>query len=140
MVNLMRWDPFEDRLEDVMRNFFRPAAVTTGNGAVPIRINVSETEKAYVVSADLPGVKKEDINVAIDDNQITISAETKQEKEVKEGERVLRSERHYGKVFRSFVLAQDVDEASASAKYESGVLQLTLPKKAAAKAKLLTIN
>lgn len=90
--------------------------------------------------ADIPGVKKDDIHVTIDGNQVSISAETKQEKEVKEGEKVLRSERYYGKVARSFSLENEIDETSAQASYNDGVLELTLPKKAATSAKKLTIK
>jgi HSP20 family protein len=74
-------------------------------------------------------VKKEDIQVSIDGNRVSISAETKTEKEEKKGEKVLRSERYYGNVARSFTLANDVDETKAKAKYTDGVLELTLPKK-----------
>jgi len=85
-------------------------------------------------------VKKEDINVTINGNQVTISAEVKREREDKQGEKVLRSERYYGKAYRAFSLAQDVDEASAQAKYNEGVLELRLPKKAAVTAKKLSIQ
>ena len=80
------------------------------------------------------------LDVAIDGNQVEISAEVKHEKEVKDGEKVLRSERYYGKVYRAFTLGQPVDEASAAAKYADGVLELTLPKKAAVQAKRITIQ
>jgi HSP20 family protein len=93
-----------------------------------------------VVHADLPGVKKDDIGVTIDGEAVTISAEVRQEKEAKDGERVLRAERRYGKLERAFALGQPVDEATASAKYEDGVLTLTLPKKVAASAKRLSIQ
>ena len=83
------------------------------------------------VHAEIPGVKKEDIQISIDGNQVSISAEVKREKEEKQGEKLLRVERYYGKVYRAFSLAQDVDQENAKAKYENGVLELTLPKKAA---------
>jgi HSP20 family protein len=92
------------------------------------------------VHAEIPGVKKEDIHVTIDGSQVSISAETRQEKEIKEGEKVLRSERYYGKVSRSFSLASEIDEAAAQAKYSDGVLELSLPKKTAASSRKLTIN
>jgi HSP20 family protein len=79
--------------------------------------------------------------VRIDGNLVQIDAETKGEKEVKEnGGKVLRNERYYGSVSRSFSLTQDVDETKASAKYENGVLTLELPKKATSASKRLTIN
>jgi HSP20 family protein len=103
-------------------------------------MDVKEDDKAYTVHADIPGVKKEDIHVDIEGNQVSISAESRMEKEEKQGERVLRSERYVGKVARSFTLAHDVDEAKADARYSDGVLELTLPKKAAGTTKKLTIK
>ena len=70
--------------------------------------------------------------MSIDGNQVSISAEVKSEKEEKQGEKVLRSERYYGKVYRAFSLAQEVDQENAKAKYENGVLELILPKRASA--------
>ncbi|HEX8009764.1 MAG TPA: Hsp20/alpha crystallin family protein [Casimicrobiaceae bacterium] len=92
------------------------------------------------MKADVPGVKKEDIHVAIDGNQLSINAEVKKEKEEKKGETVVRSERYYGKQYRRFTLAHDIDEAKAEAKYRDGVLELTLPKKEASSAKQLTVK
>ena len=76
----------------------------------------------------------------IEGDEVSITAETRVEKEAKDGERLLHSERYVGKVSRAFRLAQEVDESRASAKYSDGVLELTLPKKAAAAAKQLTIQ
>ena len=90
--------------------------------------------------AEIPGVKKQDINVEIDGNQVEISAEVKNEKEVKEGEKVLRSERYYGKVYRAFALGQDIDEGATQATYADGILELKLAKKASAAAKRITIQ
>jgi HSP20 family protein len=103
-------------------------------------MDVSEDDGAYNVRAEIPGVKKDDINVTIDGNQVAITAEVKHIEEDKRGEKVLRSERFYGKVYRAFSLAQDVDETSAQAKYNAGVLELRLPKKAAVSAKKLAIQ
>ncbi len=105
-----------------------------------IRMDVKEDEKAYTVHAEMPGVKKEDIHVTIEGNTVSISAEVKKASEEKAGEKVLRSERYYGKVSRSFGLGQEVDEASASAKFNDGVLELVMPKKATSAAKKLTIS
>jgi HSP20 family protein len=97
-----------------------------------VRVDVVEKDGSYKVRADLPGVKKENINVRIDGNIVHIDAETQDAKEFKEeGGKVLRSERYYGAVSRSFSLADDVDESKATAKYSDGVLTLDLPKKAA---------
>jgi HSP20 family protein len=104
-----------------------------------IRMDVKEDDKAYMVQAEMPGVKKEDIQVSIDGNQVSIAAEVKSEKVEKQGEKVLRSERYYGKLYRAFSLPQDVDQDSAKARYENGVLELTLPKKAASATRKLTV-
>jgi HSP20 family protein len=103
-------------------------------------MDVKEQGDDYLVHAELPGVRKEDIHVIVDGNQVSISAEVKQEKEVKEGERVLRSERYFGKVSRSFQLGQEIDDAKASAKFNEGVLELTLPKRVAGPNKRVAID
>jgi HSP20 family protein len=105
-----------------------------------IKLDVKENDNAYTVHADIPGVKKEDIHVTVEGNMVSISAEKKTEKEEKEGEKVLRSERFIGKVSRSFSLGNDVDESKAQAKYNDGVLELTLPKKAASASKKVAIQ
>jgi len=105
-----------------------------------MKVDVAEQNGEYKVLAELPGVKKEDIKVNIDGDEVSITAESRTERDVKEGERVLHSERHFGKVARAFRLNQEIDEARASAKYSDGVLELTLPKKATAAAKQLTIQ
>ncbi|MDX9706252.1 MAG: Hsp20/alpha crystallin family protein [Azospira sp.] len=136
MNHLTRLDPFDD----LFRGFFvRPVDIGTQPQQPSIRMDVKEEADAYKVHAELPGVKKEDIHVTIDGSQVSISAEVRQEKEVKEGERVLRSERYFGKVARSFQLAQEIDDGKAVAKFNDGVLELTLPKRAANASKRLTI-
>lgn len=141
MANLTRLDPFEigpDPFDDLFRGFFHP--VRMGREPSGFKMDVKETDKAYTVHADLPGVKKEDIHVSIEGNTISISAETRSESEQKEGEKILKRERNYGKVYRSFSLGSDIDEAAANARYNDGVLALTLPKKAAAASRRLTID
>lgn len=142
MGNIARYDPFDVTLEpfdDLFRGFFRPVRME-GAPVVQIKMDVKESDKAYLVHAEVPGVSKEDIHVTIDGNQVAISAEVKKEKEEKEGEKVLRSERYYGKVYRAFSLAQEVDQAASHAKYANGVLELTLPKKAVSAAKKLAVE
>ena len=132
-----RNDPFDD----LFRGFFvRPVEAGQSREAPEERVDVQESNNAYLVHAELPGVKKEDIHVDIDGAVVSISAERKQEKEVKDGDRVLRTERYFGKVSRSFQLALEIDESQAVAKYNDGVLELTLPKKAAVVAKRVTIQ
>lgn len=143
MINIARFDPINDLVDDLFKGFLvRPMAYEgVPSGALPrVKLDVTESDGAYQVTADLPGVKKEDIQVAIDGAQVTLSAEVKREKDVAEGERLLHSERVYGKVTRSFSLPQELDEAKAEAKFRDGVLELTLPKKAAAARKAITIQ
>jgi HSP20 family protein len=85
-------------------------------------------------------VGKDDIDVRIDGNQVTISAELKKESEEKQGRRVLRSERQYGFASRSFTLASDIDDAASTAKVENGVLELTLPKRSKASSRKLSVS
>lgn len=105
-----------------------------------IKLDVAESGDAYQVAADMPGVKKEDIKVSVDGNVVRISAESKKETEEKKGDQVLRSERYYGMLERSFTLDSDIDEGKVEAKYADGVLKLKLPKKAATAARRIAIN
>ena len=119
MANITRYDPFDvalDPFDDLFRGFLRPVRFEGQPQQMQIKMDVKENDKAYTVHAEIPGVKKEDIHVTIEGNQVSISAEVKKEKEEKEGDKVLRSERYYGKVYRSFSLGQDVDEATSVAK------------------------
>jgi HSP20 family protein len=105
-----------------------------------IKLDVTESGDAYQVAADIPGVKKEDIKVSVDGNVVRISAESKKETEEKKGDQVLRSERYYGALERTFTLDSDVDEGKVEAKYADGVLKLKLPKKTTAAARRITVN
>lgn len=137
MGNLTRRDP----LEDLFRGFFvRPVEFSSPLAEASIKMDIKEAQEAYTVHAELPGVKKEDIHVTVEGNVVTIAAETRQEREVKEGEHLLRSERTFGKLSRSFQLAEIVDEAGAKARFSEGVLELTLPKKAPASNRRLAIE
>lgn len=142
MASLRLFDPtLNDPLESMFRRFVAPLRFERNLGELDIRVDVVEKDGIFKVRADLPGVKKEDINIRIDGNLVQIDAETKGEKEFKEdGGKVLRSERYYGSVSRAFTLPQDVDEAKATAKYENGVLTLELPKKATSASKRLTVS
>jgi len=144
MANLTRFDPFSasalDPFEDVLNGFFRPVSLLRENSHPQIKMDVRENQNSYIVHAEIPGVNKEDIHVTIDGSQVSLSAETRRENETKEGERALRSERHYGKLSRTFVLENEIDETQSEAHYKNGVLELVLPKKAQNSAKKLTIN
>jgi len=141
MANVARWDPFEDHLDELFKGFFvRPVRVDPSQEANRIRVDVKEDDKSYVVHAEIPGVKKEEIQVSIEGNQVAISAEVKRQKDEKQAEKTLRTERYYGKVYRAFSLGQDVDQEQAQARYENGVLELTLPKRAAASTRRVTVQ
>ena len=134
---------FDEAFDDLLRGFFvRPVSFegSAQHQAAQFRVDVSESESAYTIRAEIPGVKKDDINISIDGDQVAIGAEVKNEKDVKDGEHVLRSERYYGKVQRAFQLGQPVDEDAAGAKYTDGVLELTLPKKAAVTGRKIDIQ
>lgn len=132
--------PLDRSLDDLFAGFFRPVVDGARDSIEPIRLDVSEDANAYRVAAQVPGVKKEDLHVSVDDNQVTITAEVRRESAAKEGERVLHSERYYGKASRSFTLAENIDEANVSARYVDGILNLVLPKKAPASAKRIEIQ
>ena len=140
MANILRYNPADDAFDDLFRGFFMRPVRFDAPQAVQVKIDVSEDEKGYLVHAEIPGVKKEDIKVSIEGNQVAISAEVKKEKEVKEGEKVLRSERYFGQVSRVFTLANDVDDSAAEAAYDNGVLTLKLPKRATSSSRNLTIK
>ena len=141
MTSIARFSPFDETFDDLFRGFLvRPASYDSPVAAAQFRVDVAENDGAYTLRAEIPGVNKEDISVTIDGDTVAISAEVKNEKSVKNGERVLRSERYYGKVYRAFTLGQAVEDAGTNAKYANGVLELTLPKKAAMQAKRITIQ
>jgi HSP20 family protein len=132
-----------DPLDDLLRGFFvRPVDFGSGNTAEApqLRVDVTEGPEGYQLHAELPGIPKGDIHIHIDGPVVSITAERKPADELREGERLLRSERYFGKMSRSFQLGQDVDEARASAKFSDGVLVLTLPRKVAPQAKRLVID
>ncbi len=141
MNHLTTFDPFADAgFDELFRGFFRPVRAGTQPHAIAIKVDVKAAKQGYVVLADIPGVKKEDIQVTIEGNQVTLAAEVKRETEQKEGDRVLRTERHYGHLYRSFTLPVELDEEASSAKYENGVLELTLARKQAVAGRKLTIQ
>lgn len=144
MSNVTRYDPFSlEPVADLFQGFFRPLRSLTFEGETPlsdIKIDVSESDTAYTVKAEIPGVDKNDIDVKIDGNVVSISAKAERNKELKEGERVIRRERYSGMISRSFSLANDIDEGASSAQYQDGVLSLTLQKKKDAPQKRLQIG
>lgn len=146
LTPLSRFEPLDELFPDMFRRLMRPAAFPNALAAIDrtgdIRVDVTETDNTFDIRAEVPGFKKDEIRVSIDGNYVSISAETKREKEEKtgKGERTLVKELYYGSASRSFSLPQDVDEKSSVAKYEDGVLKLTLPKKTETSRKTLPIQ
>ena len=140
MANHVRMNVMDNMLDEMLRGFFvRPMNVEPA-ALVQLRIDVSETESGYTVLAEIPGVKKDDIQVAVDGNQIEISAEVRNGRALQDGEKVLRAERYCGKVHRAFALAHDIDDAATGVRYGDGVLALKLPKKTSVRLKRMSIQ
>jgi len=141
MANIQRYGGlFDDVFGDLTRGFWLKPMTLPGDGELKMKVDVKEDDKAYTLHAEIPGVKKEDIQVDVNGNQVSIRAEVKQEKEEKKGEKVLHSERYYGMVSRSMQLPADIDSQSVKAEYQDGVLNIVLPKKASAQAKRVAIS
>jgi len=142
MVNVTRFMPLEDTFANILRGApaWLPSPEARERAPMKFRMDVTENDKEYQVLAEFPGVKKEEISITIAGSEVSISAEVKQEQDVRHGDTVIRAERYYGKIERAFALGQEVDEATAEAKYNEGVLQLTLPKKTVATAKKLAVH
>ncbi|SFC90231.1 Hsp20/alpha crystallin family protein [Massilia yuzhufengensis] len=145
--NLTRFDPFREVLrgsplrgiEELMRDFPLASSLRGFEPERQIRIDVNETDQAYVVKADMPGYRKEDIKIAVDGSVVSISATMQGQEEKTEGDTVY-SERYSGSQYRSFTLAQEVDDTKTEAKYQDGVLSLTLPKKPGTARKQIAIQ
>ena len=143
MANITRFDPFNDLVDDLFKGFLvRPVAYDGGGETLPrMKVDVAEKNGAYTVTAELAGVKKDDIQVTIDGARS--HADRRSEAREGSGRRTsacCTPSATFGKVSRSFTLPQEVDEAKAEAKFSDGVLELTLPKKAAAARKQITIQ
>lgn len=137
---LTRFDPFLD-MDDLFGKIMMRPMFLEGRDIQPqIKMDVKEADGQYLVKAEIPGVKRDDIHVTVEGNRVSISAEVKQEREVKEGEKVIRSERSFGMASRSFSLAEEVDQGKVQAKYTDGVLELTLPKKSGSSRKEIPIT
>jgi len=128
---------FDRLFDDSFDRFFAPSA--QGSQRSPA-LDVAESDRAYTVKIDLPGVAKEDVKVSIDGRRISVEAQTRNEEEKKEGDRVVYRERSLASYARSFTVAVDVDQAESGAKLENGVLTLTLAKRGAAASAQITVN
>lgn len=145
MNQLTRWSPFRQmagfdpfaEVDDAFRGWM-PRSARQLERAMEMRLDVAESDKAYAVSVDLPGVKKEDIDVSVEGAQVTISAEVRRDASKQHGKEI-HSERYSGQAYRSLTLPQEVDASAARAQYDGGVLTLTLPKKNGSAAKHLQV-
>ena len=132
---------FDDFFRDIAPGFYvKPLHGDPLPTPEKIKVDVKETDKAYLVQAEVPGVTKEDIHVSLDGNVVSLRAEVKQHDTATKDEKVLRTERYYGAVSRSFQLPMEIDQAEARAKYDNGVLTLTLPKKLTGGSQRLVID
>lgn len=142
MSSLMtRGGLFDDFFKELSPGFYvRPLHGDPLPSPAQIKIDVKENDGSYTVQAEVPGVSKEEIHVSIEGNVVTLRAEVKQSDAQTSDEKTLRSERYYGAVSRSFQMPAEIDAAQAKAKYDNGVLTLTLPKKQANGSQRLTIE
>ena len=130
---------FDRLFDDSFERFFAPAAQANGNTRSPA-LDVAESDRAYTVKLDLPGVAKEDVKVSIDGRRISIEAQTRKDEEKKEGDRVVYRERSVSSYARAFTVATEIDQAESGAKLENGVLTLTLAKRGASASAQLTVS
>ncbi len=147
-MTLVKWDPFRE-LEEISnrldRMFTRPA-IARGNGKelltvadwVPT-VDISETDQAYLIKAELPEVKKEDVKVTLEEGVLTIQGERRQEREEK-GKKFHRVERSYGRFVRRFALPEGVDDGQVKAEFKDGMLNLNLPKSEKAKPRAIEVK
>jgi HSP20 family protein len=134
-----RWN---DEIDNLFEGFFRPmrwVEEEAAQGLMP-RLDVVERDNEFVVQAEMPGIRKEDIEITLEQGVLTISGESRSEKEEKEGERIVRQERRYGKYIRSLRLGKDIDDKKVKANYRDGILELVLPKQEEVKPKKISVN
>jgi HSP20 family protein len=148
-MKLARWDPFRD-VEDMFDRYTRsmnlPMRMRHGHdlmlsdtGDWSPQVDISETDKCYQITAEIPGIKREDVKISIEDGVLTVHGERKEEKEEK-GRKFHRVERFYGSFSRNFALPQDIDEEHVDATFADGLLTLKIPKKEAAKTKTIEVQ
>lgn len=136
MNSLTRFE--RELFPDLFRRFVQPLSLDVETPG-EIRVDVTEQEKEYLVRAEIPGAKKDEIRVQIDRNSVSIRADVKKAQESRQG-RALLKESYAGSSSRAFTLAHEIDDKAAVAKLEDGVLTLTLPKRTGAGSKLLPIT
>lgn len=141
MTRLTQYNPFSSEpFADVFQGFLRPIRSLADDDGPRIDMDLTETDSMYLLKAEIPGVKKEDINVVVEGNTVTISAKKEEEKDVNDQGRALRKERYWGEVSRSVSFALPVNQEQATAKYENGVLTLSLPKASGKDRRMLSIT
>jgi HSP20 family protein len=147
-MNLIKWDPFRE-LDDVSSRLNRifgrlPSRSASDNEMLAVAdwmpsVDISETDAAYLIKGEIPGVNKEDVKVTIQDGMLTIQGERKQEKEEK-NKKFHRVECSYGNFMRSFRVPDDADESGVKAEFKDGMLNVTLPKSEKAKPKSINVS
>ena len=147
-MNLVRWDPFRE-LEEVSTRLNRLFHQPFGRRSIEEEgsllaewapaVDVQETDGEYLIKADLPEVKKEDVRVELQDGMLCVQGERRQEKEEK-GTKFHRVERAYGRFERRLALPSEVDPQKVAAEFEDGVLKVHLPKSASAKPKSIAVK
>jgi HSP20 family protein len=126
-------------IEDFFREFAMAPALRGLDQPARMKVDIDENDQAYIMKAEVPGANKEDIQISIDGNQVSVRAKVEEEMKA-DNSNTIRSERVYGEEFRTFVLPQEVDDAKAEARYENGILTLTLPKKSGRGGRKLTVQ
>lgn len=140
MSDISRYDPFSiEPMGDMLQSMFRRWRIVPDMD-LPFRVDVSESDGSYTVTADLPGVKKEDINVGVERGTVTISAKLEKTSDIKKDDRLIRQERYSGSMQRAFTLGRDIDAEKIDASFQNGVLRVVLPKKEAAQQQRITIR
>jgi HSP20 family protein len=130
---------FDRLFDESFERFFAPAAQSDNDVARSPALDVAESERAYTVKLDLPGVAKEDVNVSIEGRRVRVEAQARKDAEKKDGDRIVYRERSLSSYARSFSVATEVDQAESTAKLENGVLTLTLAKRNAPETKRITV-
>ncbi len=152
-MSLVRWDPFREmeemgeRLNRVLGGMARPgraSASETGREALTVPdwapvVDISETDGEYLIKAEIPEVKREDVKVSVENGVLTMQGERKQEKEEK-GKKFHRVERYYGSFLRTFTVPDNVDDTKVRAEFKDGVLNVHLPKTEKAKPKAIDVK
>ena len=140
MNALTRLERIDNLFPEMMRRWARPLQMLDDiNVPADIRVDISENDKEYLVSAEIPGAKKEDIRVSIDGNYVSIAADIKKEQKEKH-KHTLTKKTYHNSVSRGFTLSNDVDEKTAAAKLKDDVLRLTLPKREGSAARTVKIE